>query len=125
MVGYVPYWEGLVVERECSYDENDKLRFLSKCSMQPHPRDPNKMCLIYSGGRSRGAGKHHWYGSFWTKGKTVRAHVFYALAFLKKRRSPGDQYDHECTNTRCVSCIEVVPGTLNASWSRGGRGRHG
>lgn len=59
-------------------------------------------CLIWQGAKSRGTGNVQWYGSFYTQGKTVRAHKFYAVAVLGLRPGPEDELDHECNDTLCV-----------------------
>src|SRR4051812_24769381 len=75
------------------WDDNDRLRFLSKCSWESRTvleegRIVIKRCLIWQGAKSRGgahkaagrkAGNKQWYGSFSVKGKTVRAHKFAAI----------------------------------------------
>lgn len=114
-----------VVRTECgiSWNDEDIVRFLRKVVAQPHPVDPNKVCLIFTGGRSRGQGKSEWYGSFWTRGKTVRAHKFAAVAIMGMRPRGNEQLDHTCANTRCVSCLEVVTPYVNweRSYTRGNR----
>lgn len=59
-------------------------------------------CLIWNGAKSRGQGNSQWYGSFYTQGKTVRAHKFYGVAVLGLRPGPGEELDHECNDTLCV-----------------------
>lgn len=59
--------------------------------------------LMWLGAKSRGKGNHQWYGSFTTRGKTVRAHKFYAVAVLGLRPQPGEELDHECHETLCLN----------------------
>lgn len=89
-------------------------RFLSKCTWE-YDVKKELWHIIYHGAKSRGKGNKAWYGSFWTKGKTVRAHKFFAVAILGQRPRPNreDELDHLCYNTRCVSCISCVPGEVN------------
>lgn len=106
-----------VVNEECGirWDDHDIDRFLSKCVWRKNSDSPVEWCLEYTGAKSRGKGNIQWYGSFWTKGKTVRAHKFFAVAVLGLRPSPRgiDELDHLCFNTRCVCCIECVPREIN------------
>lgn len=105
------------------WDKDDIARFLSKCKWKRlHDRAAKayRQHLVYTGGRSRGQGNKQWYGSFWAKGKTVRAHKFYAVAILGLRPGPGDELDHTCYNTRCVSCLECVPRAVNQARIRRG-----
>lgn len=91
------------------WDLNDILRFLNNfCRWES--RDFGMWCLIFNGAASRGKGNKAWYGSFWCKGKTVRAHKFFAVAILGLRPRPNreDELDHHCFNTRCVSCVQVL-----------------
>lgn len=114
-----------------TWDADDVVRFLSKCVWQNRTTTDyvrtdfgdgsfyEKVttnvgrCLIFTGARSRGQGNKQWYGSFRVKSKTVRAHKFYAVAVLGLRPGPGDELDHGCYNTRCVSCLECVPRAVN------------
>lgn len=90
-----------------SWKQEDIRRFLSKCTW--HYAN-NTWCLLFNGAKSRGKGNKAWYGSFWCKGKTVRAHKFFAVAILGLRPRPNreDELDHHCFNTRCVSCVVVL-----------------
>lgn len=92
-----------------SWDVNDVLRFLNNfCTW--HRNDLGTWCLLFNGAKSRGKGNKAWYGTFWTKGKSVRAHKFFAVAILGLRPRPNreDELDHHCFNTRCVSCVQVL-----------------
>ncbi len=109
-----------------TWDADDVERFLLDfCRASPTG------CLEFTGAMSRGgahratgrkAGNKKWYGSFHVKGKTVRAHKFYAVAILGLRPGPGDELDHNCYNTRCVCCMECVPRAINQARIRRGRG---
>lgn len=104
-----------------SWDGNDILRFLGFCRWQEHPERPGHFCLIWHGGKSRG-GKgtspdkrgrkrgqpKNCYGTFSTKGKSVRAHKFWAVAVRGLRPSPDQELDHECHLTLCVSDIRLL-----------------
>lgn len=66
------------------YDQSDITRFLSFVDVLPCG------CWFWTGGRSRGRGNKKWYGSFWVKGRTVRAHRFSAVAIGKQSElEPG------------------------------------
>lgn len=84
-----------------AWDWADILRFFKYVERQGD-------CLIWIGAKSRGQGNQQWYGSFWTKGKTVRAHKFAAVAILGFRPTPGQEVDHGCDNSRCVSCVRPL-----------------
>lgn len=91
------------------WDLNDILRFLNNfCTW--HKNGTGTWCLLFNGAKSRGKGNKSWYGTFWTKGKSVRAHKFFAVAILGLRPRPNreDELDHHCFNTRCVSCVQVL-----------------
>lgn len=120
-IDFVPFQWGTQTACGFSWDEKDVIRFLSKLSAQPHPTDPNKVCLIWAGGRSRGRGNTAWYGSFWTKGKTIRAHKFGGVAIMGLRPVRGEHHlDHECVNSLCVSCVRVTTILFNLKrrWGR-------
>lgn len=70
-------------------------------------------CQQWRGAKSRGQGNSQWYGSFYTKGKTVRAHKFSAVAILGLRPLPGHELDHDCFDTLCVSCLAVLTQAQN------------
>lgn len=99
------------VQEACGirWDLNDILRFLNNFTSW-HKNEAGTWCLLFNGARSRGKGNKAWYGSFWCKGKTVRAHKFFAVAILGLRPRPNreDELDHHCFNTRCVSCVQVL-----------------
>lgn len=111
------------------------VRFLSKCRWESFV-DPDtnttKRHLVWQGATSsggasydrrynkkRGPGRKK-YGSFRVKGKTVRAHKFAAVAILGLRPGPGDEIDHRCYHTLCVSCLENVPRAVNQARIRRG-----
>lgn len=98
-----------------SWDAADIARFLDKC------RRNDNNCLIWNGARSRGRGNTDWYGSFWVKGKMVRAHKFYAVAILGLRPRTGVHHlDHTCPNSLCVRHLQCVPISINLAlrWIR-------
>lgn len=107
---------GLPPQEACGFrwTDEDILRFLTKVVAQPHPTDPNRVCLIFTGAKSRGRGNTAWYGSFYVKGKVIRAHKFAAVAIMGQRPKKGvNHLDHTCGNSRCVSCIETVTILVN------------
>lgn len=118
----------LTVHTTCgiSWDGNDILRFLGFCRWHEHPERPGHWCLIWAGAKSRGGkGKSpdkrgrkrgrpkNCYGTFYTKGKSVRAHKFFAVAILGLRPEPGQELDHECHVTLCVSDVRVLSKAAN------------
>lgn len=114
--------EDLISACGITWNHYDIARFLLYCRV-----DPSTNCLIWIGGKSRGRGKTDWYGSFWIsskpgiKGRTIRAHVFYAVAVLGHRpRAKIHQLDHTCNNSLCVRHIACVPESVNRAlqWIR-------
>lgn len=118
------------------WDFEDVIRFLSYCKWERHLDHDGKehRCLVWQGGKSKGGGggvdkrgrkrgpiKNHSYGTFSTKGKSIRAHKFFAVAVLGLRPGPGDELDHECYNTLCV-ITQCVPREVNQARIRRGRG---
>lgn len=75
-------------------------------------------CRIWGGAKSRGQGNQQWYGSFYTQGKTVRAHKFSAVAILGLRPGPEDEIDHSCHHTGCVACLRVLTREQNQALIR-------
>lgn len=61
-------------------------------------------CHFWTGGRSRGKGNKKWYGSFWFRGRTIRAHKF-AADYIGKLGPlpPGHHRDHVCNFSLCVN----------------------
>lgn len=106
--------EAFTVQHACgiSWDWSDIRRFL-KMTGPSSKLGRSKLCQQWRGAKSRGKGNHQWYGSFYTKGKTVRAHKFSGVAILGLRPGPGDELDHECHDTLCVSCLEVLTQAQN------------
>jgi hypothetical protein len=64
----------------------------------------NSGCWYWTGARSRGARNKKWYGSFWFRGKAIRAHRF-ACDYLggNGALAPGDHRDHVCGFSMCVN----------------------
>jgi len=89
-------------------------RFLGYCQFEPETG-----CVIWTGGRVRGRGKHGWYGAFWYDGRSWRAHQWAAVHIHGLDISePGVQVDHCCPhitrpNTLCVEHLQVVPASIN------------
>lgn len=125
----------LVLHEACGiqWDALDVVRFLSKCKWESRVVDGQiRRCLIWGGAKSRGGkrkgrtkGNKQWYGSFWVKGKTVRAHKFAAVALFGLRPGPYDEIDHNCYNTLCVFCLECVPKSVNQARIRRGDNAQG
>lgn len=121
----------LKVHEACGirWDALDVVRFLSKCSWETQNIGGKiRRCLIWRGAKSRGGkrkgrtkGNKQWYGSFWVKDKTVRAHKFAAVALHGLRPGPDDEIDHNCYNTLCVFCLECVPKAVNQARIRLGK----
>ncbi len=81
---------------EATKEEID--RFMSKVDKLPNG------CWFWTGGRSRGKGNKKWYGSFWFRGKTIRAHRFAADFIGKFEPLPrGKHRDHLCVFSMCVN----------------------
>jgi len=72
-------------------------------------------CWFWTGGRSRGKGNRKWYGSFWHRGKTIRAHRFACEAIGGKACPPMHDRDHTCCFSLCVNPdhLEVVTKAVN------------
>jgi hypothetical protein len=81
---------------EATQEEID--RFMSYVDKLPNG------CWFWTGGRSRGKGNKKWYGSFWFRGKTIRAHRF-SCDYLGKFEPlpPGQHRDHTCVFSLCVN----------------------
>jgi len=81
---------------EATQEELD--RFMSYVDKLPNG------CWFWTGGRSRGKGNKKWYGSFWFRGKTIRAHRFAADHIGKFEPLPkGKHRDHLCVFSMCVN----------------------
>lgn len=81
---------------EATQEEID--RFMSYVEVLPNG------CHFWTGARSRGKGNKKWYGSFWYRGKTIRAHRFAADAIGKLGPlPPGHHRDHTCCFSLCVN----------------------
>lgn len=97
--------------------EADIARFMKYVKKLPNG------CWFWFGGRSTGQGNKHPYGSFFVKGRTVRAHRFAAEVLGGKACPPGHHRDHVCEFSLCVNpdCIEIVTASENSKrrW-RGG-----
>lgn len=93
---------------EATFDAKDVARFLAKTMRHPSG------CLIWLGAKSRGKGKKLWYGTFYVKGKLVRAHKFACVA-LGTGTECGNDVDHTCHFSLCVehTHLESVPPAIN------------
>lgn len=61
-------------------------------------------CWFWLGGRSRGKGNRKWYGTFWFRGKSIRAHKFSCDYIGKFEPLPKGQHrDHTCCFSLCVN----------------------
>jgi hypothetical protein len=84
-------------------------RFLSYVEKLPNG------CHFWTGGRSRGKGNKKWYGSFWFRGQSIRAHRFSCEVFGHKHCPPEHDRDHICEFSLCVNDehIEIVHKDIN------------
>lgn len=81
---------------EATQEELD--RFMSYVDKLPNG------CWFWTGGRSRGKGNRKWYGSFWFRGKSIRAHRFSCDHIGAYRPlPPGHDRDHSCVFSLCVN----------------------
>lgn len=60
-------------------------------------------CWYWTGARSRGKGNKKWYGSFWFRGKMIRAHRFAHDHLKGEPCPPGHHRDHSCCFSMCVN----------------------
>ena len=60
-------------------------------------------CWYWIGARSRGKGNKSWYGSFWFRGRMIRAHRFAHDHLKGEPCPPGWHRDHDCRFTMCVN----------------------
>jgi len=90
------------------YDEGDIKRFLALVDQLPNG------CWFWTGARSRGKGNRKWYGTFYVKGKRVRAHRF-SDEVLGERPplNPGEHRDHTCNFSLCV-CLDHLERVTHA-----------
>jgi len=95
--------EAFVVQEACGirWDWADIRRFLSFTRYEHG-------CRVWNGAKSRGSGNQQWYGSFYTQGKTVRAHKFAAVTIYGLRPKPGVHVDHGCDRTLCTSHLRLL-----------------
>jgi hypothetical protein len=81
--------------------------------MTPTPEELNRFmsyvdklpngCWFWTGARSRGKGNKKWYGTFWFRGKSIRAHRFSADHIGGHRPlTPGHHRSHTCDFSLCV-----------------------
>ncbi len=73
-------------------------------------------CWFWTGARSRGAGNRKWYGSFWYRGRTIRAHRFAAEVIGgAPPLQPDEHRDHTCVFSLCVNPahVETVTKVVN------------
>ena len=86
------------------FDESDVARFMTFVERL------DSGCWYWTGARSRGSGNRKWYGSFWVKGRIVRAHRFACEALRGVLCPRGCHRDHVCRFSMCVNPehIEIV-----------------
>lgn len=82
--------------------EEERARFMSFVEVLPCG------CWYWTGARSRGRGNKKWYGSFWFRGMSVRAHRFAHDYLASKECPPGWHRDHECRFSMCVNPDHIV-----------------
>ena len=79
-------------------------------------------CRFWTGARSKGGGhkKQKWYGTFWWRGKSWRAHMWSHDKLGKKFFKPGHHRDHSCVFSMCVNPdhIDAVPPLENEKLKR-------
>lgn len=93
---------------------NEVARFMSFVYVLPWG------CWLWTGGRSRGRGNRQHYGSFWWRGRSIRAHVF-AHDVLAGRVCPaGWHRDHECRFSMCVNPAHITARTPEENQQRVG-----
>lgn len=80
-------------------------------------------CHFWAGARSRGKGNRKWYGSFWYRGKMIRAHKFAHDHIGGKVCPPGHHRDHTCEFSLCVNeaHLEAVTHAVNQDRKVNGR----
>lgn len=96
---------------------SDIERFVSKLAFNPITG-----CVIWMGCISYGGQRKHMksqipYGSFWYRGRTVRAHLWAAEHIHGIDRSNGEHIDHACRYSLCVHHLRPCTPTQNALWS--------
>lgn len=87
------------------HDQDDIARFMKLVDKLPCG------CWFWAGARSRGKGNRKWYGTFYVKGRRVRAHKFACEVLGRKGPLPkGWHRDHTCSFSLCVNfeCMEYV-----------------
>jgi len=73
-------------------------RFMSHVDKLPNG------CWFWTGARSRGTGNKKYYGTFWFRGKSIRAHRFSCDHIgAYKPLPPGWHRSHSCDFSMCVS----------------------
>lgn len=84
-------------------------RFMSYVDVLPNG------CWFWTGARSRGKGNKKWYGTFWYRGLSMRAHRFSNDVLAGRACPPGHHRDHTCCFSLCVcpEHIEVVTHAVN------------
>jgi hypothetical protein len=72
-------------------------------------------CWDWTGARSRGRGNRKWYGTFYYRGRRIRAHRFSCDVLGKKTVPKGWHRDHTCHFSMCVNFdhLEPVPPATN------------
>jgi hypothetical protein len=92
------------------WDDADVARFMTHVDKLPCG------CWFYTGARSRGKGNRKWYGTFYVKGRRIRAHRFSAVAIGGQRELEyGEHRDHTCVFSLCVNFdhLEIVTREVN------------
>jgi hypothetical protein len=78
--------------------QDEIARFMSYVDKLPNG------CWFWTGARSRGKGNRKWYGTFWFRGKGIRAHRFSCDYIAHKEPLPkGMHRDHTCCFSLCVN----------------------
>lgn len=94
--------------------EAEIARFMSRVEVLPCG------CHFWTGARSRGRGNRKWYGSFWYRGQSIRAHRFAHDVLGGKPCPPGWHRDHDCRFSLCVNPDHITARTPEYNQARVG-----
>lgn len=99
---------------------------ISGCALAPLPADVDRFmsfvdvlpfgCWYWTGARSRGKGNRKYYGSFWYRGRVMRAHRFSCEQIKRMPPLPAGMHrDHLCAFSMCVNPdhLEFVTREMN------------
>ncbi|MCI0552905.1 MAG: HNH endonuclease, partial [Anaerolineae bacterium] len=69
---------------------------------------PLEECWLWLAAKSKATEAINYYGKFWVKGKTVRAHKFAFITHVGAYPK-GWHLDHKCHYTLCVNPAHLIP----------------